>query len=457
MKEQVLNWGDQFDTCCFLDNHQYSSGHHSIECILAAGEQHRFAANAGAALAGVSDFYRRHGDWIFGHLGYDLKNELENLRSDRPDRIGLPDLFFFVPQVVIQVKADELRIGSLQQDPTEIFQSIVAAADRARGLSANPPDNLAPIGRSGVHPAHREEPSPRQPDGLALRRPSRLPPGSPSPQLNISSRFSRSEYVERVGQLKQHILRGDCYEVNFCQEFYAEQADIEPSKLYSRLADTSPNPFSAYYKHNGRYLLCMSPERYLRKEGARILSQPIKGTATRVPDDTVQDAANARQLAESEKERAENIMVVDLVRNDLSRICEQGTVQVDELCGIYSFPQVHQMISTVSGVLRQGLDWTDAIRASFPMGSMTGAPKKRVMELIEQYELTRRGLFSGSVGYVAPGGDFDFNVVIRSVLYNKGDRYLSFHTGSAITFGSDADSEYEECLLKAAAIKKALA
>lgn len=414
IKKQVLNWGDQFDTCCFLDNNQYPSGHQSVECILAAGALHLFRADAGTALAGVSDFYRRHGDWIFGHLGYDLKNELENLRSSHPDPIGLPDLFFFVPQYVIQVKSSELLIGSVQKDHDRVFGAIQATTGPA-----------TPLQRSGG-------------------------------RFNISSRFNRDEYVKRVEHLKQHILRGDCYEINFCQEFYAEQADIEPVRLYDQLTEASPNPFSAYYKNSGRYLLCMSPERYLKKEGERILSQPIKGTATRVPDDTALDAANARRLGESEKERAENIMVVDLVRNDLSRICRQGTVIVDELCGIYSFPQVYQMISTVSGVLREDLEWTDAVKATFPMGSMTGAPKKRVMELIEQYEVTRRGLFSGSVGYVTPEGDFDFNVVIRSVLYHKAKRYISFHTGSAITFGSDAGSEYEECLLKAGAIKKAL-
>jgi para-aminobenzoate synthetase component 1 len=201
----------------------------------------------------------------------------------------------------------------------------------------------------------------------------------------------------------------------------------------------------------------MSPERYLKKEGSHLISQPIKGTSKRNTEDAGLDEINKKNLRDSQKERAENIMVVDLVRNDLSRICRQGTVLVDELCAVYSFPQVHQMISTISGELKEGVGWTDAIRATFPMGSMTGAPKRKVMELIEKYEITKRGLFSGSLGYVTPQEDFDFNVVIRSVLYNAADKYLSFHTGSAITFSSDPETEYEECLLKAAAIKKALA
>ena len=159
------------------------------------------------------------------------------------------------------------------------------------------------------------------------------------------------------------------------------------------------------------------------------------------------------ELFHSDKDRSENVMVVDLVRNDLSKVCEEGTVKVDELYGIYSFPQVHQMISTVSGELKKNISFTEIIKATFPMGSMTGAPKKRVMELIEQYEKTKRGIFSGCLGYISPNGDFDFNVVIRSIMYNASSNYLSFQAGSAITFYSDPEKEWEECLLKAEAIK----
>ena len=149
-------------------------------------------------------------------------------------------------------------------------------------------------------------------------------------------------------------------------------------------------------------------------------------------------------------------MIVDLVRNDLSKICREGTVRVEELYGVYSFPQVHQMISTISGEIRANISFSETIRSTFPMGSMTGAPKKRVLELIEQYEKTKRGIFSGALGYIDPGGDFDFNVVIRSILYNASNRYLSFQAGSGITFYSDADQEWEECLLKAKAIMQVL-
>ena len=246
---------------------------------------------------------------------------------------------------------------------------------------------------------------------------------------------------------------GQFFEV---QEFFARNAVIDPFKVYQSLNKFSPNPFSALYKINDKYCICASPERYLRKSGKRIISQPIKGTAKRNVLNSKMDERNKNILFESDKEKNENVMVVDLVRNDLGKVCKEGTVKVDELFGIYSFPQVHQMISTISGELKDQFNWIDAVEATFPMGSMTGVPKRKVMQLVEQYEKTKRGLFSGAIGYVCPGGSFDFNVVIRSLLYNATEKYLSFQTGSAITFQSNAEAEYEECLLKAAAIKQVL-
>lgn len=408
----MLNWCNQFNICCFLDNHNYHHSHNSIECLVAAGCISSIQAQAGSALNQLSIFNNEHHDWIFGHLGYDLKNEIEELSSDNPDSVKFPDLFFFVPQFVIQLGESSISIGSTESNQHEIYNEI---------------------------------------NGFKIPVSIRLETVTP-----IKTRYTKGFYIETVEKLRQHILRGDCYEINLCQEFYAEEIGLDPINLFSLLSESSPNPFSAYYKLNDLYLACMSPERYLKKEGSRILSQPIKGTSKRIADADL-DEINQNNLRHSEKERAENIMVVDLVRNDLSRICVEGSVNVDELCEIYTFPQVHQMISTISGTLKKGVDLSDAIRATFPMGSMTGAPKKKVMELIDRYELSKRGLFSGSIGYITPGKDFDFNVVIRSLLYNGSTKYLSFHAGSAITFNSDPETEYEECLLKAAAIKKALA
>lgn len=242
----------------------------------------------------------------------------------------------------------------------------------------------------------------------------------------------------------------------FARNFFASSAEIDPLFIYNRLTELSPNPFAAFYKMNACYCLCASPERYMKREGNKIFSQPIKGTAKRNVADKAADESAKNYLLQSAKEKSENVMVVDLVRNDLSRICKAGTVTVDELFGLYSFPQVHQMISTISGEVEDGLNWIDCIKATFPMGSMTGAPKKRVMELIEEFEQTKRGLFSGAIGYVRPGGDFDFNVVIRSMLYNADEKYISFQTGSGITYSSNAEKEYEECLVKAEAMMQVL-
>jgi para-aminobenzoate synthetase component 1 len=274
--------------------------------------------------------------------------------------------------------------------------------------------------------------------------------------IEFQSRLSREEYLDTVETLRQHILRGDCYEINFCQEFFTENADIDPVLTWRSLSQASPNPFSAYYRLNEKYLLCASPERYLRREGDMLISQPIKGTAPRIPGNVREDEAAGDRLQTSAKDRSENVMVVDLVRNDLSKICVPGSVRVKELFGVYGFPQVYQMISSIEGKLPPGIGLIEAIKASFPMGSMTGAPKRRVVELIHRYERGSRGLFSGALGYVTPGGDFDFNVIIRSLFYNQARRYLSYQVGSGITFYSDAEQEYEECLIKSIGIRKAL-
>lgn len=408
----MLNWANRFSICSFLDNQHYQESHHSYECLLAAGTLRSIAAGAGNAFQQLQEWYQQQPDWLFGHFSYELKNEIEPLHSDHPDGIGFPDLFFFVPEFVILLNEQELNIGYNGDEHVKIWETILQTP--VPGI----PPFTAPI--------------------------------------TIQHRITKAEYLHTIQQLQQHILRGDCYVINFCQEFFAEQTTIDPLSVYLALSTASPNPFAAYYKLENQFLLCASPERYLKKTGSTMLSQPIKGTWQRNNNDRQEDDRNKERLYHSAKDRAENVMVVDLVRNDLSRVCEEGSVQVDELFGIYSFPQVHQMISTVSGQLRSDCSFIDAIRATFPMGSMTGAPKRRVLELIEQYEQTRRGLFSGAVGYITPNEDFDFNVVIRSILYNASQQYLSFQTGSAITFYSDPEQEYEECLLKAAAMQKVL-
>jgi para-aminobenzoate synthetase component 1 len=412
IKQQVLNWSARFNTFSFLDNQLYPSPENNFECLVAAGERARLKTNAGGAFEKLKTFSLQQEDWLFGHFSFDLKSETENVSSALPDRILFPDLFFFVPDIVLLILQNEIQIGLFGDHHQVIWEEIKNASVDAE-ITVSAPET-------------------------------------------IRSRMSRDEYLHVVELLRQHILRGDCYEINYCQEFFVEAADPDPLEMFRALTSISPSPFSAYYSADDLFLLCASPERYLKRNGDIILSQPIKGTAARDLGNTVHDELLRTILAESEKERAENVMVVDLVRNDLSKICETDTVHVSELFGIYSFPQVHQMISTIAGKPRLDLHWTDMIARTFPMGSMTGAPKKRVLELIEQYEKSKRGLFSGALGYIKPNQDFDFNVVIRSLLYNRANRYLAYFAGSGITFNSDPEKEYEECLLKVAAFERVI-
>lgn len=409
MKKRLLAFVSVADYCSFLDNHGYADKLHSQEVLAAAGALKMISCSALDAFETLKNFSNNK-EWLFGHLSYDLKNGIEELRSSHPDHIGFADMCFFIPRIVLQLNEQELTVGVFDDSHQQVYESILSTEYNVKATGP----------------------------------------------LSIQHRISRQEYISIIQQLKQHILRGDCYEINFCQEFFAEGADIDPVTVYNRLTEISPNPFSCFYRNEDRYLLCASPERFLKKEGDDIFSQPIKGTWHRNLLDAGEDEYNKYQLYHSSKDRSENVMVVDLVRNDLSKVCREGTVAVEELFGIYSFPQVHQMISTVKGKVKTELNIADILKATFPMGSMTGAPKKKVMELIEQYEKTKRGLFSGAVGYISPNGNFDFNVVIRSVLYNSATNYISFQAGSGITFYADPESEYEECLLKATAIRKVL-
>lgn len=402
-----MSWVQQFNTFCFLDNHQYQLHPHTQECMLAAGIRRQVQASAGTALKQLQAALDDQPGWFFGHLGYDLHSETEGTASRLPDGIGFPDLYFFEPQILIRLLPNELIITA--ESPSGVWQQI---------------------------------------EQMPVDQTSALQP------VNFENRMSRQQYLDTIESLQQHILRGDCYEINFCQEFFATDAFIDPLQVYEQLSRISPNPFSALYRLENKWLICASPERFLKKQGNRLLSQPIKGTSPRVQSNQELDNKSKGDLYHSAKDRSENVMVVDLVRNDMSKVCSEGSVHVDELYGIYSFPQVHQMISTISGEVADGQNFSTIIHATFPMGSMTGAPKKRVIQLIEQYETQRRGLFSGAVGYITPEGDFDFNVVIRSILYNDSTHYVSFPTGSGITYYSQPQAEWEECQLKAAAIKQ---
>lgn len=414
-KKQLNSWAGIFTSCLCFDFNDYPHFHSRQKLLAAAGEFMTMPVSGGI-FSSLKNFFNYQPDWLFGFLTYDLKNETEPILSSKQDfrfdGIQFPAGYFFRPEHIIEVVGDSVIIHSTG-NPAEVFESI--RQTRVRDFF--------------------------RPETKKLRH-----------------RISQSDYLQIVTAIKEHIVRGDVYEMNFCQEFFLEDVSIEPASLFNVLNEISPAPFSCFLKCGEKYLLSASPERFLKKEGRNIFSQPMKGTIARASGENKEqrDEQLKLRLQNDPKERAENVMIVDLVRNDLARSAVPGSVKVDELFGVYTFPQVHQMISTVSATLRDDVHFTDAIKHAFPMGSMTGAPKVMAMQLIDKYETVKRGLFSGSAGFITPSGDFEFNVVIRSLLYNAVSKYLSFQTGSAITHESIPEKEYEECLIKAEGIMKAL-
>ena len=407
----MLNWSKQFSILLLLDSNNCRDKYSRYECLLGAG---MYDMSPVVELEALFTAHCQQPDWLFGHINYDYKDQLERRLSSRHDiTIGFPDFFFFRPAIVCYITRgqQELVVETLTGDPQHVYGDIMnSPAEQAEDIQA----------------------------------------------ISFIRTTGKEKYLDTVGQLRGHIRQGDCYEINYCTEAHAENIDIEPAHVFHALNQLSRAPFAAYYRNGHRYMMCASPERYIYKSGDTIISQPIKGTARRGAD-TEEDTKIREQLYYSTKDRAENVMITDLVRNDLARSCNPGTIKVEELFGIYTFPQVHQMISTISGQLDAGRPFTDVIKYSFPMGSMTGAPKIKVMELIDRYEDARRGLFAGTVGYITPGGDFDFNVVIRSLFYNSEKKLLSYQTGGAITYDSNAESEWEEMRLKAWALEKVFA
>ena len=410
IEDKLLTWAQQYETAVWLDSNEHEEKYASFDGILAVEEFTSIKTDCYQAFEKLKEYQSVTQDFIFGYMSYDLKNDTEELSSRNYDGLGFADLFFFQPQKIIFLKGHQIEFQYLRMVDNEIEADFEQIKNQMTSQSANLQD------------------------------------------LTIRPRIEKQEYLSKVSKVLEHIHRGDIYEANFCQEFYAENAGINPVEVYKELNEISEPPFATFLKVDEHYLCSASPERYLKKEGNKIISQPIKGTAKRLLD-SIDDQKIASELANDPKERSENIMIVDLVRNDLSRTAKKGTVRVEELCKVYSFKQVHQMISTVVSEIDEVTHPVDVIRDTFPMGSMTGAPKISAMNIIEELEETKRGLYSGAVGYFTPNGDFDFNVVIRSILYDNEDKYVSFSVGSAITAKSTPEREYEECMLKAKAMK----
>lgn len=411
-KSQLLAWSQKFREVVFLDSNEYHQNYSSYNYVLAVDAFTSIKTDFHNAFEDLHQYQSQTKDWLFGYLSYDLKNDSEDLKSTNFDGLDFSDLYFFQPKKLFLIKENQVEVCYLNMCDDEVeddFEEIMTSTS----IFQLPSSNI------------------------------------------IKQRISKEKYLEKVSKMLEHIHRGDIYEANFCMEFYAENAQIEPLDVYQKLNAISEPPFATFFKNDKQYLMSASPERYLKKQETKVISQPIKGTSKRF-DDLEMDENSKKELLENPKERSENIMIVDLVRNDLSKTATKDSVKVEELCGIYTFKQVHQMISTIVSNVEHTTSPIEIIKTTFPMGSMTGAPKISAMNIIENLEETKRGLYSGAVGYFAPNGDFDFNVVIRSILYNSKKQYLSFSVGSAITSLSEPEKEYEECLLKAKAMFEVL-
>lgn len=414
-KKKLLSWAQQSEIFVWLDSNedlgvqQYGT----YGSVLALGAETELDCSYKNAFKKLQDYRNFVKDYLFGYFGYDLKNDIENLQSANFDGIGFHDLYFFQPKKLFFFKEHWLTISYLPNCQDEMDKDLEQIINDLRSETVS------------------------------------------SRSVKIHQRISKKNYALKLDKILAHIHRGDIYEMNFCMEFFAENIMIEPLAVYQKLNMVTGSPFATFLKVHDKYLLSGSPERFVKKMGNKIISQPIKGTARRSviqeEDDLIRN-----KLATDPKEKSENIMIVDLVRNDLSKTAVKGSVKVEELCGVYTFKQVHQLVSTVVSEVAPDSNAVEIIRSLFPMGSMTGAPKISAMEIIEQLEETKRGLYSGAVGYFTPQDDFDFNVVIRSILYNASEQYVSFSVGSAITALSETENEYKECLLKAAAMKMAL-
>ena len=409
-----MHWSQQFEEVVWLDSNGHHQKYGDYDLVLAVDAFTCILTDSQDAFDKLHAYQSTTGDWLFGYLTYDLKNDVENLQSNHFDGLDFPELFFFQPKKVFLIKDNQVEMQYLKMVDDEFESDLEAIYQYTLNNEPVVPE-----------------------------------------KINIKLRLTKEQYFEKVNIMLAHIHRGDIYEANFCQEFYVDNVTINPLDTYKKLNAISKAPFATFFKKHYHYALSASPERYLKKKNNLVISQPIKGTAKRSTHSAM-DKQLKDDLKIDLKERSENIMIVDLVRNDLSHTAIKGSVAVAELCEVYTFEQVHQMISTITAIVDQNTSPVSILKSTFPMGSMTGAPKISAMMIIENLEETKRGLYSGAIGYFDPSGDFDFNVIIRSILYNAENQYVSYSVGSAITAKSNPLKEYEECLIKAKAMREVL-
>ncbi|SJN43423.1 Para-aminobenzoate synthase, aminase component [Sphingobacterium faecium PCAi_F2.5] len=407
--QKALQWAAQFDEVAYLHSNEPTDQWSAFDCLIAVQATEQYTSTHQHSLAEVQQFISDHPHtYIPGFLSYDLKNEIEQLQTHHVDRLDFPLAYFFIPAITIKIIGNTVSISA--EKPDEIFRAILALEIKNEAVGFNG---------------------------------------------QVQTRWTKEEYLTAFSKMQDHIQRGDIYEVNLCQEFYAEQVDLNPLAAFEKLNQISPTPFAAFFKFQDKYILSASPERFLAKRDRQLISQPIKGTAKRGSTDE-EDQQIINRMLNSKKEIAENVMIVDLVRNDLTRSAVPKSVKADHLFEIHTFRLVHQMISTITCEISPDVSDIEVIKNTFPAGSMTGAPKIAAMQICDQVEANRRSLYAGSIGYFDPNGNFDFNVVIRTILYNAQNKYLSFQTGGAITIQANAEDEYQECLLKANGMLKVL-
>jgi len=349
---------------------------------------------------------------LFGGLSYPALQQTEPIQEAlKPDRISFPPFFFFAPQFILRKSYGESFVIVEAEEPEAWIQKLESLHI--------PEDVFLPF------------------------------PCSEKPESGISVQA----YKDKVLQIQSYITEGLVYEANLSRNLYVSAELKNPHCIFPLWVKNSPSPFSAYFKWEHLYVYSSSPERFMANRSGKLISQPIKGTARRM-DDLVTDLKVQASLQASQKDRAENLMIVDLVRNDLNKSCIPGTVEVPELCGLHSFPWVHHLISTITGTLRNDLSPEEALLYAFPPGSMTGAPKVSAMKIINNLEPEGRGLFAGCIGYKEAKDSFDFNVIIRTLIYDAKQHLLAYHAGGAVTIDSDPAEEYDETVAKAAGLKR---
>ncbi len=408
LKLKLLHWSNQFDCVCALDSHDDSRFDQQFSFVIAIDAIDFFAITP-VNLSQFEPWANAQKGILFGHFKYELNHSQHHIAiKENNESLG----FFFAPRYLIEIKDNKIFFNRNYPEAFDLLERIKA---------------------------------------IAL-----LPSSNKSINIQLAKNKSKEAYVSDIEDIKKKIEAGTFYEINYCMEWHQDYAVIDPISVFYQLNNAARAPFSAFLKIKDWYTLCASPERFMQKKGKKLIAQPIKGTVRRDKTDPNHDEQLKTKLYQSLKERAENIMIVDLMRHDLTPFAVPGSIQVRELFGIYPFEYVHQMISTIEATLIENEDGIKAFLYAFPPGSMTGAPKHEVMKHIEQYESFKRGIFSGSIGYIDENKDFDFNVVIRSIFYNSTMQYLSVKSGGAITYESDPEAEYEECLLKSASLIQAL-